>query len=236
MAATRCIDLAVGQKILSYDLLQGEEKRLVDAHLERCAACRDFLEQTFGREGALDEINWRAWRLMKRQRVEPNWWIPQRFHDLWLPFVLILSAVGLFSIFLMTRGEHDAVKIRRFAVTRAATIDSTSTPHVEPGANSLFLRTDRPARAYVYEVAQGAMRRLLPPLNGDAPEVGPEEVRELTLPELQARDARIVLALVPSGAPGTLDEWDEAMFQYLGRTQGRKGWPGGIHPTLRYYP
>jgi hypothetical protein len=175
---------------------------------------------------------------MQRQRVQPNWWIPQRLRDLWLPFVLMLAAVGLFGLFMLTRGEQDAVKIRRFAVARAATIDSSATPHVEPGANAVFLRTDRAARAYVYEVSDGAMRRLVPPQNGTAPEVGPEEVKELTLPELSAREARIVLALVPSAAPGTTEEWDDAMFEYLGRTPrvGRRGWPGGIHPTLRYYP
>jgi hypothetical protein len=226
---------------LSYDLLAGDEKHLVDAHLERCVACRDFLQQTYGKEGALDELNWRAWRLMQRQRVQPNWWMAQRLRDLWLPFVLIMAAVGLAGLFLLTRAERDTVRIRRFAVSRAGVVDSSATPHIEPGASTLILKPDRKARAYVYEVRQGTMRRLLPPEGGVSPELVPEEARELALPPLEDRESRLVLVLVPQDAPGTTEEWDEALMTHLGKAKrpediATRGWPGGVRPALRYYP
>jgi hypothetical protein len=236
--STRCIDTRIGHKVLSYDLLEGEEKREMDAHLEQCAACRDFREQTLGQEGALDDLAWRAWRLGRRQRVEPHLWLMSRLKDLWIPFLVVLLGGIALTVYLARRGpEADAVRIVRLAVTRGATLDSVATPHVDPGPDGLYLRTDRAARAYVYELDAGAMRRLLPPQGGDPPEVGPAETSELRLPPLASHAARVLVVVVPRGAPGGVEDWDAAVFAQLSgeRTQSA-GWPSGVRPTLRWYP
>lgn len=242
MAENRCIDMALGQKVLSYDLLQGEEKAAVDAHLEHCAACRDFMRQVYGREGALQELNWRAWRLGRRQNVSASWWLAQRLRDLWLPFLLLFAVVTMIGFWAVSRGpERLRVKIAYFAITRGTTLDANATPKVDPGPNALHLRTNRQARAYVYLLKQGAMQRLVPVAGATPPEVGPEEIREIALPEITDRMARVILVLVAVEAPGSVDDWDAAVFAQLGQGQGERaaqtrGWPGNVHPTLRWYP
>jgi hypothetical protein len=242
MSDNRCIDMNLGQKVLSYDLLEGEEKLAVDTHLEHCAACRDFMQQAYGREGALQELNWRAWRLGRRQNVEASWWMAQRLRDLWLPFLLLLAVVTAIGVFAVSRGpERLRVHILYYAVTRGATLDATATPKVDPGPNGVHLRTDRPARVYVYVVKQGTLQRLVPGDGGAPPEVGPDEIREVRLPDITDRTARVILVIIAREAPGTLDEWDAAMFTELGHASsetqsGTRGWPGNVRPTLRWYP
>jgi hypothetical protein len=242
MGENRCVDMELGQKVLSYDLLEGEEKAAVDAHLENCAACRDFKQQIYGREGALQELNWRVWRLGRRQNVEASWWMAQRLRDLWLPFLLLLVVVSAIAFYAVSRGpERLRVHVSYFAVTRGATLDANHTPKVDPGPNGLHLRTDRPARAYVYSIRAGALQRLVPATGADPPEVGPSEVREIRLPEITDADARIILVLAATEAPGTVDEWDAAVLAQLGNADrkveaGRAGWPGHVRPTLRWYP
>jgi hypothetical protein len=237
----RCVDLSIGQKILSYDLLQGEEKRLMDAHLEVCAACRDFHEQVFGNEGALDELNYRAWKLGRRQNVPAHQWFARRLQDLWLPFFLVLLLIAAGFVLITTRSSgRGTVRVRHFAVTRAASVE-TGSMRVDPGPNGFILRTDRDARVYVYEVREGTMRRLVPGETQPQQELTGGETREVTLPPTAGAGSRFVVVLVPSEAPGTTDEWDAAVFADLARGgSGGSGpvsaWPGGMRPTLRWYP
>jgi hypothetical protein len=238
--AQRCIDLRIGQKILSYDLLEGEEKQHVDVHLEKCAACRDLLAQVYGKEGALDDLNFRAWKLTQRQKVAPHWWIARRLQDLWGPFLLVLLIVGGLFVFLTTRGgESGAVRVVRFSVSRGAEVDA-STLRIDPGPNGFILRTDRDARVYVYEVREGSMRRLVPGGIDAPPELTGLRSHEVPLPPTKA-GGRYVIVLVPVDAPGSLEEWDAAVFADLARNApdaaaSSVGWPGGAPPTLRWYP
>jgi hypothetical protein len=237
----RCTDLPIGQKILSYDLLVGEEKRAMDAHLEGCAACRDFKLQVFGEQGALDELNYRAWKLGQRQNVGASWWLATRLRDLWLPILLILGVGTAVFVFLATRsGSRESVRVLRFAVSRGATLDSLASPSLDVGPNGVILRTDRDARAYVYEIREGTMRRLVPGGTQPPPEVGRLEATELPLPPIEASDVRLLLLLVPTEAPGTVEEWDAAVFAELSRgknpSTSAAGWPGQVRPALRWYP
>ena len=238
----RCIDLELGQKVLSYDLLGPLERHELDQHLEKCAACRDFRQQSLGKEGAFDDLALRVFRLSQRQRVEPHAWMMNRLRDLWLPLLLILGVVGVVTVWLAQRGPDVAtVHVLHWAVTRGATLDSVATPHVEPVPDGMFLRTDRSARAYVYETREGTLRRLLPPEGGDPTEVGPAELSELRLPKLESKQSRLLLVLVPSGAAGTVTEWDDAVFRQLRggknpQVASRGAWPGGTTPTFRWYP
>ncbi len=246
----RCIDLELGQKVLSYDLLDSSEKHELDAHLVQCSACRDFLQQTLGKEGAFDELALRAWRMSRRQRVEPHLWIQERLRDLWLPLFLIVVAVGGLVVWIARRGPEDQmVRVRRFAVVRAATLDSLATPHLEPAPEALVVRTDRTARVYVYEIHDATLRRILPQTDGTPPEVGPGEAGELFLPKLESIQSRLLVVLVPAKAGGSVDEWDAAVFAELrrgknppaagadaGAVTGAGRWPQGARPTLRWYP
>lgn len=242
MQPNRCIDLSIGQKILSYDLLVGEEKALVDSHLEACSACRDFRQQTYGKEGALDDLNYRAWKLGQRQKIPATLWLAERTRDLWLPILLIVGVAGGLFVYIATRSStRESVGVLRFALSRGATIDSLASPHLDIGPNSLILRTDREARAYVYEVRAGTMRRLVPGGGQAPPEVGRMEVKEVPLPAIENSDARLLLLLVPREAPGTVDDWDNAVFAELSRGKDpsgreRAGWPGEIRPALRWFP
>ena len=238
----RCIDLDVGQKVLSYDLLDSAERRDLDSHLVQCSACRDFLRQTLGKEGAFDELALRSWRMSRRQRVEPHLWIQERLRNLWLPFLVITAAVGGLVVWVARRGaDEHLVQVRRFAVMRPAALDSLGTPHIDPSPEALVVRTDRDARAYVYEIHDAMLRRILPQTGGIPPEVGPGEASELHLPKLESNQSRLLVVLVPVKAGGSVDEWDAAVFGQLragkkAPATGADPWPEGVRPTLRWYP
>ena len=239
---SRCIDMQAGQKVLSYDLLDPLEKHELDQHLEKCAACRDFLQQTRGKEGAFDDIAARVWRLSQRQRIEPHVWVTQHLRVL-APLALVLALVlGVGSVWLARRsGGVESVKVLRFAVLRGATLDSLATPRVDVAPEAIVLRTDRDAYAFVYETRADTLRRLLPQGSLAATLVGPAESRELHLPPIQSRESRLLLVLVPGAADATVQAWDDAVFQQLRAGRAAHGdtpmaWPGGVRPTLRWYP
>jgi len=238
----RCTNIAIGEKILSYDLLDGLERHEVDLHLRECAACRDFREQTLGQEGALDDLAARVWRLGRRQRVAPHEWLFERMRDLSLPLLGISILVIGFLVWLSQRTpETPPVALLRFAILRGATLDSLATPQVDPAPEAVVLRTDQPARASVYESREGTIRRIVPAAGGAPPEIGPAEGKEVPLPHILSRDSRLLVMLVPAGAPGTLAEWDDALFAQLnaGRnpeSAAKTAWPGEARPTLRWYP
>ena len=242
----RCIDPHIGIKTLSYDLLEGEEKAELDAHLERCTACRDLMQQTYGHEGALDELAWRAWRLSQRRAVPPHAWIAARLRDLWLPFGIVALFVGMAGFFLANReAAVDKVGLRRLSFVRRGSIDSTQSlpvPILEHSPNALLVRPDRDARAYVYESNHGRLRRLVPPADREPPALAADSTREIPLPPLEGADSHVLLVLLPRDAPGTTDEWDTAVFSALGKKPGTplpqssRHWPKGTEPTLRWLP
>ncbi len=230
----RCTNEAVGVQVLSYDLLTGDEKSVMDEHLETCPACRDLLQQTFGTKGALDDLDSRVFRLSQRQRVEPHAWMLERFRDLWLPFSIIVLCLS-FGAMLVARSRRgdEGVRVMSLAVSRAGVIEADLTPRIDAHPEAILVRADRPARAWVYEVHGTSMRRLVPGSDGAAPVLAAGETRELTLPPLTDPTARVVLVLVPADDTSTAVEWDAAMMEYLGRGRGVR-WPAGAHPTLRW--
>jgi len=230
----RCTNEAIGVQVLSYDLLAGDEKRAMDAHLQSCAACRDLREQTFGTKGALDDLDARVFRLSQRQRVEPHAWILQRFRDLWLPFSMIVLCLS-FGAMLVARARRgdEGVGVMSLAVSRAGILDADLTQRIGADPEAILVRTDRPARAFVYEVHANTLHRLVPSSDDVAPQLAAGETRELALPPLADPAARVVLVLMPADDTATVVEWDAAMMEYLGR--GRKTrWPHGAVPTLRW--
>jgi hypothetical protein len=239
---SRCIDMEAGQKVLSYDLLDHREKHELDRHLETCAACRDFLQQTRGREGAFDDLAARVWRLSQRQRIEPHVWVTQHLRLL-VPLALVVALVlGVGSVWLARRGSAvETVKVLRFAVLRGATLDGSTTPRVDVAPEAIVLRTDRDAYVFVYETRADTLRRVLPAGSLAATRVGPAEACELRLPPIQSRESRLLLVLVPGGADPMVQAWDDAVFQQLRAGRNPHGttqtaWPGGVQPTLRWYP
>ncbi|MFQ5599920.1 MAG: zf-HC2 domain-containing protein [Candidatus Krumholzibacteriia bacterium] len=238
----RCVDTRIGVKVLSYDLLEGDEKDEVDRHLEECKACRDLVEQTFGDEGALNELEWRAFRLSQRQNIEFHALIARRLRDLWLPFVVVVAGAIVLMLYLARRGpDPERVGVLRLATSREATLDSLSAapvPRISPAPTSVIVRPDRDAIVFVYEAGDGYLRRLIPGLDRAPPELSPGRAHELVLPPLESDAARILLILAPSGAPGTLDAWDRAVYARLGGEpeEGKqsRGWPQGVVPTLRW--
>lgn len=239
----RCVDPAVGVKILSYDLLSGAEKEGLDAHLHVCKTCSDLRRQTYGKEGLLDEIVWRAFRLTRRQAVEPHAWLAARLQILWLPFLLLAVAIGVVWVVISMSGDPEAVKILRLAVSHSGQLDSLTiglTPRIDPAPAGFYLRPDRAARFYVYETHAGAVRRLLPPANGVATEVVADSTSEILLPELRDPRARVLVVLVPADAPGTTGEWDAAVLTHLGGNSGGGAngprWPERTRPTMRWLP
>ena len=91
----RCTDPQQGLKVLSYDLLEGEERQQIDAHMEECETCRDLRDQAFGDEGAFQELEYRAFKLSQRQHVPASAWIARRLQDLWIPFLVVVAPVKL---------------------------------------------------------------------------------------------------------------------------------------------
>jgi hypothetical protein len=239
---SRCVDPPLGVKVLSYDLLEGDEKEEVDAHLQVCTACRDLVEQTFGDEGALRELDWRAFRLSQRQRVQPHAWITRRLMDLWIPFFLVAAGVGALWYYLATRPpDPERVGLTRLAALRTGVLDSLSSqpmPQISPAPTSLLVQPDQDAIVLVYEAADDYMRRLIP--GGDAliPILEASRPHELALPELESLSARIVLVLAPAASSRNLEEWDRAVMERLGgqsdETTEQRGWPDGVTPTLRW--
>lgn len=239
---SRCVDLTMGQKVLSYDLLGPLERHELDRHLETCAACRDFLQQTRGKEGAFDDLAARVWRLSQRQRIEPHVWVSQNLRLL-LPLALVVALVaGVGSVWLARRNTSvETVKLLRFAVFRGATLDSLATPRVDPAPGSLVLRTDRDAYAFVYEARADTLRRLVPTGTLAPSRVGPGESHEFALPPLLTADSRLLVVLVPGDAEASVQVWDDAVFQQLRKRHDPRDtapavWPGGRRPTLRWYP
>lgn len=237
----RCLEPKVGVKVLSYDLLEGEEKSEVDRHLEACVACKDLFEQTFGDEGALRDLEYRAFRLSQRQPVAVHDWLARRLAALWLPFLAVVVGISVLLLYLARRPpETGRVRVVRLATMRGATLDSLTSlplPRISPAPTSVIIRTDRDAIALLYETGDGTMRRLVPGGDAVVPELDAEGTHELALPELETAGARILLVLAPATAPRVLAEWDRAVMERLGGVpEGgeRRGWPAGVSPTLRW--
>jgi len=238
----RCLDPRLGVKVLSYDLLAGEEKTEVDRHLQACSACSDLVEQTFGDEGALRELEWRAFKLSQRQRVAPHAWLARRLADLWLPFLGVLVGVVVLGVYLSRRApEPEQVGLMRLAALRTGELDSLSStpvPRISPAPTSLVIEPDRDAIALVYESGAGVLRRLIPGADAAIPELVAGRTHELALPALAARGAAILLVLAPASAPRVAGDWDLAVMERVGARNdpaaGRSGWPGQVEPTLRW--
>ena len=239
---SRCVEPKLGVKVLSYDLLDGDEKAEMDEHLRACSACRDLVEQTFGNAGALRELDWRAFRLSQRQNVPWHAWMARRLRDLWFPFLLVLLGAGIVFVTLARRAPApEQVGLVRLAALREATLDSVAAvpvPRVAPAPTSLVLEPDRDAIALVYESGGGVLRRLIPGGTATIPELRAGQAHELSLPELQSRGAFVLLVLAPSAAPRGVAAWDEAVLQRVGNRRGdpdaSRGWPGDVTPTLRW--
>lgn len=238
----RCVDARLGVKVLSYDLLEGSEKEEVDAHLRACAACRDLVDQTFGDEGALRELDWRVFQLRRRQKVPAHAWIVRRLMDLWVPFLILALGAAALWLYLARRGpEPERVVVLRLATLREGTLDSLAAmpmPQVSAAPTSIVLQADRDAIVLVYEAGDGRMRRLVPGAEAAIPELPGATPHELALPELQTAGARLLLVLAPTSSPRSLQDWDRAVLEYLGGSpedgSERRGWPQGTAPTLRW--
>ena len=229
-------------KVLSYDLLQGDERTEVDRHLEECQACRDLCQQTFGDEGALRDLEWRAFRLSQRQRVAPHAWLARRLADLWLPLLLVVVATAAFLLFLARRPPDAArVGLLRLATMREGRLDSLAAaplPQIAPAPGAVIVQTDRDAIALVYETGDGYFRRLVPGDDAQVPELQAERTHELALPAVTTAGARLLLVLAPRASPRELVDWDRAVMERLGGSPPagapRQGSPAGVEPTLRW--
>ena len=238
---SRCVDPQLGVKVLSYDLLVGEEKAEVEQHLRVCSACRDLAQQTFGDAGALRELEWRAFRLSQRQVVPWHAWLGRRLLSLWLPFLLVLLGVGVLVVTLARRAPAPAqVRLVRLAGLRSGTLDSLAAvpvPRLSSALTSLVLEPDRDAIALVYEAGGGKLRRLIPGGSAAIPVLQAGAVHELALPELETQGAALLLVLAPSAAPRQTADWDQAVLQRVGpggEGESAGSWPGSVTPTLRW--
>ena len=238
---SRCTDPNIGVNVLSYDLLVGEEKEQLEAHLRDCKACSDLVRQTFGDEGALQDVELRAWKSRRRRAVAPHEWLLRRVMSLWIPVLLALVGVGLLVTYLVRRGpDPERVELVRLATSRGAELDSLSTvpvPHITPAPTSLIVHTDRDAIALLYESGDGYLRRLLPGLDAEVLVLRGAEPHELAIPGLENASARLLLILAPATAPRVVEAWDRAVWVNLGgeaREGERRGWPDGVAATLRW--
>jgi hypothetical protein len=242
--AGRCTDPEQGIKVLSYDLLEGEERAQVDAHLEVCRTCRDLRDQVFGDEGAFRELEYRAFKLSQRQKVPASAWLAERLRDLWLPFAVFVVLASLFALWLITRAPDVApVALLRLQAFRAATLDTTSTvlvPRLAPGIESIVVETDQDAWLLVYETNDETLQRLLPGGDIEAPLLRARSVEEFALPPLQSAESRMVLVIVPGTVAMQPGEWDRALLKHFGGSgeinlddPGRH-WPQDAVPTMRW--
>jgi hypothetical protein len=237
----RCTDPKIGVNVLSYDLLEGAEKEQLEKHLEECEACGDLVRQTFGDEGALQDIDLRAWHLARRRPVAPHEWIVNRIVSLWIPVLLLVFAVGALVLYLARRPpDPERVELVRLATSRQADLDSLSEvplPRISPAPTSMIVQPDRDAIVLLYESGDGYLRRLIPGVDAVVPELRGTETHELTIPELDSATARILLVLAPAAAPRAVEAWDRAVWLNLGgeAEEGeRRGWPQGVAATLRW--
>ena len=235
----RCTNPDVGIKVLSYDLLEGAERDELDVHLTECAACRDLKQQTFGDQGAFQELEYRAFRLSQRQAVQAREWWPSRLRALALPLSAILLLVLALAVYLARRPpEAPRVGIVRLAAMHDAELGDAGpmpTPRVSAQASSLVLSVDREANGMAYEVGAEHVRRLVPP-EGAAPlRLRAFDTQEIPVPPLLASDGRVLLVLVPAEVMVAVSEWDAAIQGYVGaRGASRGAWPNGVIPTLRW--
>ncbi len=237
----RCTNPDIGVNVLSYDLLVGEEKEELEAHLSECKACSDLVRQTFGDEGALQDVELRAWRSARRRPIAPHEWLLNRAVALWLPAVLVLLGVVVLVTYLARRGpDPERVELVRLATARGAELDSLSraaVPTITPAPTSLIVQPDRDAIALLYESGQDYLRRLIPGADAEIPELSGAETHELAIPALEKPTSRILLVLVPASAPRLVDAWDRAVWLNLGgeaREGERRGWPNDVAVTLRW--
>lgn len=237
----RCTDPSIGVNVLSYDLLDATEKEQLEKHLEECEACADLVRQTFGDEGALQDIDLRAWHLTRRRPVAPHEWMLRRIVSLWIPALLLLVGIGVLVFYLSRRPpDPERVKVVRLATARRAHLDSLSeisVPRVSRSPTSLIVEPDRDAIALLYESGEGYLKRLIPGGDAAVPELRGAETHELTIPELETATARVLLVLAPAAAPRAVDAWDRAVWLSLGgeAEEGeRRGWPQGVAATLRW--
>ncbi|UCE03472.1 MAG: hypothetical protein JSW67_04580 [Candidatus Latescibacterota bacterium] len=239
---TRCVDPKLGVKVLSYDLLEAEERDEVDEHLKVCVSCRDLVEQTFGNEGALTELEWRAFKATQRRSVHTHEWIARRLASLWVPVLVLVVGISALLLYVARRGpDPERVELLRLATFREATLDSlaaVAVPNLAPAPTSVVLRTDQDAIALVYESGDEFLRRLIPGGDAAIPELSAQETHELALPALESPASRILLVLAPLSATRVLADWDRAVFERLGgeseEDAERSGWPLGVTPTLRW--
>lgn len=239
---TRCVDEKLGVKVLSYDLLEADEREEIDQHLQQCVACRDLVEQTFGDEGALNELDWRVFKATRRKPVRTHEWLARRLVSLWVPVLILVVGLSVLLLYLARRGpDPERVRVVRLATLREATLDSLATvavPSIAPAPTSVVVRTDQDAIALVYESGDGFLRRVIPGGDAAVPELSSAETHELALPRLESAGSRLLLVLAPMSAPRLLDAWDRAVFERLGGEPEdgaeRSGWPLGVSPTLRW--
>ncbi len=237
----RCTDPKLGVNVLSYDLLDAEEKEELEKHLEECTACRDLVEQTFGDEGALQDIDLRAWRSGRRRPVAPHEWFLRRVVSLWIPVLLVAFGVGALVTYLARRGpEPERVEIVQLATSRGAELDPLSNvpvPQISPAPTSLIVHTAGDVIVLLYESGPDYLRRLVPSGEMTVPELRGAEVHELSIPQLESVSARVLLVLAPASSPRVTEAWDRAVWINLGgeaREGERRGWPDGVAATLRW--
>jgi len=239
----RCTDPQQGLKVLSYDLLEEEERQQLDAHLAECATCRDLRDQVFGDEGAFRELEYRAFKLSQRQHVPANAWIARRLQDLWIPFLAVVVLVSVIGVHLARREpEVLPVKFLQLKTMRAATLDTTSTvmvPRLEPGIATIIVETDQDAFLMVYETGDEVLRRLIPGAGRQMPLLSAQQVREVPVPPMKYVHSKILLVVIPANAPQEPDLWDVAILHHFGARKdpedaAKRHWPDNKRPTMRW--